>query len=125
MNTPALTIEGVSVARGGRTVVRDVSLSVPAGRITALLGPNGAGKSSLVLAVAGVLRPTAGTIAIDGRAIGGRRPEQVRAAGVATVPEGHRVLGELSVADNLRVAGGRQSTGTPPRGARAGARPVR
>ena len=112
MNTLALTIEGVSVARGGRTVVRDVSLSVPAGSITALLGPNGAGKSSLVLAVAGVLRPTAGTIAVDGRAIGGRRPEHVRAAGVATVPEGHRVLGELSVADNLHVAGGRQSTGT-------------
>jgi branched-chain amino acid transport system ATP-binding protein len=112
VNTPALTIEGVSVARGGRTVVRDVSLSVSAGSITALLGPNGAGKSSLVLAVAGVLRPTAGTIAVDGRAIGGHRPEQVRAAGVATVPEGHRVLGELSVADNLRVAGGRQSTGT-------------
>ena len=112
MSTAALTIEGVSVARGGRTVVREVSLSVPAGRVTALLGPNGAGKSSLVLAVAGVLRPTAGAIAVDGRAIGGRRPEQVRAAGVATVPEGHRVLGELSVADNLRVAGGRQSTGT-------------
>jgi branched-chain amino acid transport system ATP-binding protein len=110
VSTEALTIEGLSVQRGGRAVVRDVSLHVPAGRIIALLGPNGAGKSTLVLAVAGVLRPTAGKIAVDGSTINGRRPEQVRTAGVATVPEGHRVLGDLSVADNLRVAAGHQSS---------------
>ncbi|MGH2891900.1 MAG: ABC transporter ATP-binding protein, partial [Solirubrobacteraceae bacterium] len=71
------------------------------------LGPNGAGKSSLVLAIAGVLRPKSGTIQADDVKLSGRRPEQVRRAGVATVPEGHRVLGQLSVADNLRVAAGR------------------
>ena len=51
-----LQLEGVTVARGGREVVRDVSLDIPPGEVTALLGPNGAGKSSLVLAVAGVRR---------------------------------------------------------------------
>jgi branched-chain amino acid transport system ATP-binding protein len=100
----ALRLDSVSVARGGRLVVRDASLTVPRGEITALLGPNGAGKSSLVLAVAGVLRPAAGSIRAGRLELTGRRPEQVRRAGVATVPEGHRVLSDLSVADNLRVA---------------------
>ena len=103
----ALTLEAVSVARAGRLVVRDASLTVPRGQITALLGPNGAGKSSLVLTVAGVLRPAGGSIRAGEVELAGRRPEQIRQAGVATVPEGHRVLGELSVADNLRVAAAR------------------
>lgn len=107
MSGSGLTIEGVSVGRAGRLVVRDVSMEVPRGEITALLGPNGAGKSSLVLAIAGVLRPKSGMIRADDVKLSGRRPEQVRRAGVATVPEGHRVLGQLSVADNLRVAAGR------------------
>ena len=58
-----LKLEGLSVQRGVRTVVREVSLRIPPGEVTTLLGANGAGKSSLVLAVAGVLRPRA-----DGRA---------------------------------------------------------
>jgi branched-chain amino acid transport system ATP-binding protein len=107
MSDDALVLEDVTVARGGRTVVRGASLEVPLGEITALLGPNGAGKSSLVLAVAGVLSVAGGTIRAGDTRLSGRRPERVRAAGVATVPEGHRVLGDLSVDDNLRVAAGR------------------
>ena len=107
MSDEALVLEDVTVARGGRTVVRGASLDVPLGEITALLGPNGAGKSSLVLAVAGVLSVAGGTIRAGDIRLTGRRPERVRAAGVATVPEGHRVLGDLSVDDNLRVAAGR------------------
>jgi branched-chain amino acid transport system ATP-binding protein len=103
----ALVLDGVSVTRGGRVVVRGATLKVPRGEITALLGPNGAGKSSLVLAVAGVIRPQEGSIRAGGVELAGRRPEQIRGAGVATVPEGHRVLGDLTVADNLRVAGAR------------------
>ena len=55
-----LSLEGVTVARGGRNVVREVSLEIPAGEVTALLGPNGAGKSSMVLAMGGILKPVAG-----------------------------------------------------------------
>ena len=102
-DTPALRLDGLSVSRG-RPVVRDVSLEIPASAITALLGPNGAGKSSLVLAVGGVLRPTAGRVLVGEQDITRRRPEAIRAAGVAIVPEGRRLLGELSVEDNLRVA---------------------
>jgi branched-chain amino acid transport system ATP-binding protein len=99
-----LQLEGMTVARGGREVVRDVSLDIPPGEVTALLGPNGAGKSSLVLAVAGVLPITTGSVQVGDLRLTGRRPEKVRAAGVAVVPEGRRLLAELTVEDNLQVA---------------------
>jgi branched-chain amino acid transport system ATP-binding protein len=112
-----LKLDSISVARGGRTVVRDVSIDIAPGEVTALLGPNGAGKSSLVLAVGGVLRPTSGRVLLtDSSASNGdvaitrerdltrRRPEQIRSAGVAIVAEGRRLLPELTVEDNLRVA---------------------
>ena len=100
----SLKLEGVSVARGGREVVHDVSLSIPPGEVTTLLGANGAGKSTLVLAVAGLLRPTAGRVLLGDRDITSAAPERIRAAGVAVVPEGRRLLPALTVEDNLRVA---------------------
>jgi branched-chain amino acid transport system ATP-binding protein len=100
----ALTLDKFTVARNGRPVVRDVSLSIPEGEVTALLGPNGAGKSSLVLGVAGVLRPEAGTVKVGDLDLTARRPERIRRAGVAVVPEGRRLLSELTVDDNLAVA---------------------
>ena len=100
----ALRLEDVSVARGGRTVVHEVSLEIPPGEVTTLLGANGAGKSTLVLAIAGVLRPTAGKVFLGDQELTRRRPERIRAAGVAVVPEGRRLLPDLTVEDNLRVA---------------------
>ena len=99
-----LRLEGLTVARAGRAVVRDVSLEIPQGEVTTLLGPNGAGKSSLVLAVAGVLPAQSGSIKIGDAELVGRRPEKIRAAGVAVVPEGRRLLPDLTVEDNLQVA---------------------
>ena len=99
-----LELRDLTVERGGRAVVRDVSVEIAAGQVTALLGPNGAGKSTLVLAVGGVLRPRSGTVLLDGADITGRRPERIRQAGVAIVPEGRRLLPDLTVEDNLRVA---------------------
>jgi branched-chain amino acid transport system ATP-binding protein len=99
-----LRLEGLSVARGGRPVVRDVSIEIPPAQVTTLLGPNGAGKSTMVLAVAGILRPSGGRVMLGDRDLTRLRPEQVRAAGVAVVPEGRRLLPALTVEDNLRVA---------------------
>jgi len=99
-----LRIEDFVVARGGRNVVRGVSLEIPSGEITALLGPNGAGKSSMVLAIGGVLKPVAGKVMLDDHDFAGKRPERIRSAGIAIVPEGRRLLPELTVAENLRVA---------------------
>jgi branched-chain amino acid transport system ATP-binding protein len=100
----SLTLEHVDVWRAGRVVLRDVSLDVPPGEVTTLLGPNGAGKSTLVLTVAGVLRPRGGSVRLGSLELARRRPELIRAAGVAVVPEGRRLLPELTVEDNLRVA---------------------
>jgi branched-chain amino acid transport system ATP-binding protein len=100
----SLVLDGLCVERGGRRVVRDVTITVPAGQVTALLGPNGAGKSSLVLAIGGVLRPRPGSVSLDGLELSGKRPEKIRAAGVAIVPEGRRLLPDLTVDDNIRVA---------------------
>jgi branched-chain amino acid transport system ATP-binding protein len=100
----ALSLHDMSVARGGRLVAQKVSLEIAAGEVTALLGPNGAGKSSLVLAVGGVLKPEGGSVTLDGLELAGKRPERIRRAGLAIVPEGRRLLGELTVEDNLRVA---------------------
>jgi branched-chain amino acid transport system ATP-binding protein len=99
-----LSLKDLSVERGGRTVAHEVTLEIAAGAVTALLGPNGAGKSSLVLAVGGVLKPTGGSVVLDGRELAGKRPEKIRQAGLAVVPEGRRLLPDLTVEDNIRVA---------------------
>jgi len=99
-----LRVENFSVARAGRPVVHEVSLEIPSGQVTTLLGANGAGKSSLVLAIAGLLRSSGGRVLLDDVDLTGRRPEQIRSAGVAVVPEGRRLLPGLTVEDNLRVA---------------------
>jgi branched-chain amino acid transport system ATP-binding protein len=72
--------------------------------VTTLLGPNGAGKSTMVLAVGGVLRASAGDVVLNGTNLTRMRPEQIRQAGVAIVPEGRRLLPELTVEDNMRTA---------------------
>ena len=71
-----LSLQKLTVARGNRDVVRGVSIEIPAGEVTTLLGPNGAGKSSMVLAIAGVLKPRSGSVLLDGRDITGQRPER-------------------------------------------------
>lgn len=101
-----LRIEGLDVPRGfpPRPVLRSVSLEIPTGEITTLLGPNGAGKSTLVLAIGGMLKSTAGSVSIGDTDITKAKPDKVRGAGVAVVPEGRRLLPSLTVEDNLKVA---------------------
>lgn len=99
-----LSIQNVSVARGPRNVVHDVSIEVPPGEVTAILGPNGAGKSSLALGCAGLARVTKGFINLEDKNLANDRPERIRAAGISVVPEGRRMLSDLTVEENLRVA---------------------
>lgn len=104
MMSNALHIRDLDVPRGGRPVLRGVSLDIPAGEITTLLGPNGAGKSTLVLTIGGALPSTAGSVTLDGVELRGAKPEKVRGRGVAVVPEGRKLLPNLTVEDNLKVA---------------------
>ena len=99
-----LSVDSLQLHRGGKAVLHGISLRVPPGEVTALLGANGAGKSSTVMAIAGALPVSGGRIEVEGQALHNTRPERVRGLGVAVVPEGHRVLGDLSVLDNLRAA---------------------
>lgn len=96
-------VKKLVVERGGKRVIHDISFSVAAGKITTLLGANGAGKSSTVMAMAGCL-PRGGSVKLGGAALEGFSSDHIRRAGLALVPEGHRVLGQLSVEDNILVA---------------------
>jgi branched-chain amino acid transport system ATP-binding protein len=111
MSTTALQIDNLVMVRGTKAVVHGIQLRVAPGAITALLGPNGAGKTSTVLGIAGLLEPAFGKIVLDGVDLKGREPDEIRRRGIATVPEGHQVLRELTVRDNLRVAGNELSRG--------------
>lgn len=100
-----LEIANVSIAQDGKTVVHDASVIVEPGTVTAVLGANGAGKSELVLGVAGVLPVIKGEVRVGDQKLHGMKPDSIRRAGVAAVPEGHRVLTQLTIDENLRVAG--------------------
>jgi branched-chain amino acid transport system ATP-binding protein len=103
MSEPLLTVQKITAGYGAITILRDLSLAVPAGSITALIGANGAGKTTLMRVLAGLVAPFAGIIRFNGADIT-RSPSHRRvAAGLALVPEGRQVFPYLSVADNLRL----------------------
>jgi branched-chain amino acid transport system ATP-binding protein len=96
-----LELDSLDVRHGAVTAVRGLSLAVAAGEIVGLIGPNGAGKSSTLHAIIGAVRPVDGDVRLNGASIVGRAPEDVARAGVALVPEGRRIFGELTVEENL------------------------
>jgi branched-chain amino acid transport system ATP-binding protein len=98
-----LLIEGVSVARGQLTVVRDVHLTCPAGEVTVLLGANGAGKTSLLDAVAGVIPVTAGRVSLAGTDIHRLSRDRRAGLGLSYVEQGRSIFGALTVEENLAV----------------------
>ncbi|MBI1350490.1 MAG: ATP-binding cassette domain-containing protein [Actinomycetales bacterium] len=100
-----LKIDGMSVSYGPVQALRDVSLEVPRGEVTAVIGANGAGKSTLMRTLAGLVRPAAGSATLDGHSLTGRKPEDVVRMGVSLVPEGRSTVPELTVDENLRLGG--------------------
>ena len=96
---------GLSARYGAVAALRAVSVEVRAGELVALIGANGAGKSTLLRAIAGLVAPTAGRVALDGRDVTGQAPEAMIRAGVALVPERRRVFAPLTVLDNLELGG--------------------
>jgi branched-chain amino acid transport system ATP-binding protein len=98
-----LRLEGVRAAYGPVEALRGVDLEVRAGELVCLLGANGAGKSSTLRAISGLVRPSAGRILFEDRAITGAEPAAVLAAGIAHCPEGRRVFPYLTVAENLAM----------------------
>jgi len=111
---PVLAVEDLEVAYGGVPAVRGLSLSVEAGEIVGLIGPNGAGKSTTLHAVMGLVPPRAGKVLVQGVSLRGKSPEAVARTGLALVPEGRRLFGELTVEENLRLGlAARRSSAEP------------
>jgi branched-chain amino acid transport system ATP-binding protein len=99
-----LQVGGLSAGYGKIVVLRDIALTVGAGEAVALLGPNGAGKTTLLRALSGLL-PRTGEVRFAGRDISSANPLETVRAGLAHVVEGHRVFTQLTVFDNLLLAG--------------------
>jgi branched-chain amino acid transport system ATP-binding protein len=98
-----LEVRGIDVAYGDVTALRGIELCVGEGESVAVIGANGAGKSTLLRAISGLLRPRQGTIAFDGAALDRLAPYDIAALGIAHVPEGRRVLPEMTVEENLEL----------------------
>src|SRR5262245_13130597 len=99
-----LRLEHISVAYGKHEALHDVSLDVAAGRTTVILGANGAGKTTLLKTIAGLVRPRpGGRILFENRSIEAEPTHRMVAAGIALVPEGRRLFGDMTVIDNLRM----------------------
>ncbi len=98
-----LTIENLAVDHGKLRAIWDLSLNVDKGARVGLLGANGAGKSTTLGAILGIYPPAEGEIRYDGKSIMGVSPPQNVEAGIALVPEGRRLFGEMTVRENLEM----------------------
>jgi branched-chain amino acid transport system ATP-binding protein len=100
-----LEVGNLTVAYGGVVALDDVSFSVPAGSITTVLGANGAGKTTLVRTISGLVKARHGSVLLGDQQLLGRSPEAIARLGVGHVPEGHGIISELTVDENLRLGG--------------------
>lgn len=102
---PILSVAGLDAGYGKIDVLHGIDIHVAAGEVVAILGPNGAGKSTLLGALSGLVDATAGEVRFDGRRINGFGPRRAARAGLVHVIEGHRIFAQISVDDNLQLAG--------------------
>ena len=103
MGAVLLELRELEVRYGTVPAVRGLSIGVRKGEIVGLIGPNGAGKSTTLNAIMGLVPIHGGEIILDGQPLGGGTPESIARRGIALVPEGRRIFGELSVQENLRL----------------------
>jgi branched-chain amino acid transport system ATP-binding protein len=101
--TALLEVRDLTVHHGQLRALAGVSLRVQAGEVYAIIGANGAGKSTLLRAIAGLHRPTSGSVLLEGADIARLRPEKRATAGIVMVPEGRRLFPSLTVEENLQV----------------------
>ena len=102
--TAELVVRDVRAGYAGSTVLDGVDLTVGAGEVVGLLGRNGVGKSTLLNTLVGWVKPTGGSVQLDGHELAGAPTHRIARAGVAIVPQGRRVFAPLTVENNLRIA---------------------
>lgn len=100
-----LTLEKVVAGYRGLQILHEVSLHVGEGEIVSIVGANGAGKTTTLNTIAGLVKPTAGTITFADGAVHGRRPSDLVRQGLVLVPEGRALFGSLTVEENLQMGG--------------------
>ena len=100
-----LSIQGLTAGYGGPPIIEQVSITARRGAITAIVGPNGAGKSTLLKTVAGLIRPTAGKVFIEGKEVTGQPPEKLVRRGIAYIPQVENVFPDLTIRENLDMGG--------------------
>src|SRR5215471_5958903 len=98
-----LEVHGLSHAYGRHKALDGVSIDLRAGEAVAILGANGAGKTTLLNAVAGLVRPSSGSIRFDGYELVGLSPHRIVELGIATVPENRRLFEPMTVMENLNL----------------------
>ena len=98
-----LTIQNLSFAYGAIQILDDISMVMPAGRITSILGRNGVGKTTLLMNVMGLLRPTIGAVFMEEDDLTNLPADKRAAAGLGLVPQGRRIFPRLTVEENLKV----------------------
>ena len=101
--TPMLEISDLHVYYGNIAAVKGISLTVYEGEIVCLIGANGAGKSTSMRAVSGLIKPKKGSIVFEGTDIAGMKGNLVARRGIAQSPEGRRIFGRMTVAENLEL----------------------
>jgi branched-chain amino acid transport system ATP-binding protein len=104
VSSTALEVRELHAYYGESHVLQGVDLSVAGGEAVALVGRNGAGKTTTINSIAGFVRPRRGAVRVNGADLTGAAPHRVAQAGVALVPQGRRIFGDLSVRENLAVA---------------------
>ena len=103
MSDVILSIKDLKVSYGGIEAVKGISFDVRRGEIVTLIGANGAGKSSTLRAIAGLVKPSGGSITFEGENITGADPTSIVKRGVTLVPEGRRIFADLTVLENLKI----------------------
>jgi len=98
-----LRVDHLKVWYGVTEVLRDVSFEVPEGKVVALLGGNGSGKTTVLNALAGLIRPRQGSIAVKGEETAGLPPDRIVKLGIAQVPQGREVFATMTVEENLEL----------------------
>jgi len=101
--TPLLEVRDLTVNHGQLRALDSISLQVFPGEVYAIIGANGAGKSTLLRTIAGLHRPAAGSVLLDGTDLTRQRPDRRARQGIVMVPEGRRLFGSLTVEENLKV----------------------